>query len=84
MDIRLLNYVFGFGIVIQHGASDSVEPLIVSLDDEPEGSSFVLPRLFKQGRVVEILDSHRLGWFDRRHHGLFSLRYACASRASLM
>ena len=68
-DVGLLEHVLRLGVVIQNGASDPVEPLIVTLDDQPEGRPVPPVRAFNQGGVVEVLEPAGLDRFAGLHRG---------------
>ena len=60
-EVGLLDDVLGFGVVLEDGAGDPVELLIVSFHDQPEGSPITLSRAFNERSIVEILEPAGLG-----------------------
>ena len=70
MHIGLLDNILRLRVVIQDGASDSIEPLVVTFDDEPEGSCVALLGTFDQRRVIQIFNSLCPDRCDCPYHGI--------------
>jgi len=73
--VSFFNNILRFGIVAQDAVRHPVEPLIMTLHDQPKCGTIALLRAFNQRRIVEVLEpTRRLGGFGRLHLGTLRSR----------